>query len=995
MIEKLAITLTEHALWGPILQPVLVSEEPSGYLSIQEILISRSSFFPQLIDSEKEIVQITEKVSDKALMKSYSKEKILVDFYKKVSPETIERYIRPAIENAHRKIIGIIQHSSVSIYLRAGVKIRVLYDTDKVLTLKKPSQVIFNFHKDSDLGLRYFISLKNENEEFDLYSKTYHSLCNVPAVLVIDHMLHTFSDIDVKKLIPFFTKRHIDVPASAEKDYIKKFIRNCVEKYDVNSVGIEIREIKPDKSAVLSLTNDLNMWPVLNLNFKYGDRLFPIDSPNKKNVFAIERKADTSLSWFYSDKEWENSVIDILLENGLEKAGINFFSTKKTEEDFSSADNYTTMIEWLQHHSELLKHFEFTQKLPDKIYFIGEISVNTDIETKQDWFDVHVVAIFGEFKIPFARFRNHILNNTREYLLPDNTIAILPQEWFTRYYELMLFSKKSDEKIRLKKHHFRIVDLIQGKTQPTFSIDSISNPDIPKELTAELRNYQQKGFFWLVHLLENNFGGCLADDMGLGKTIQTIALLEYIKSLNKITKTIPKHVLYKQKNIKEGTKDVVQLSIFDAITANEFNTESTETSTDSVFPSLIVMPTSLIHNWQNELKKFAPNLKVYIYSGAKRMKSVEIYKIFNLYDVILTTYGTLRNDIESLQHCQFHHLILDESQYVKNPDSQSYKAVKQINALYKLALTGTPIENSLTDLWAQLNIVNEGLLGSHTAFRNAYINPINKNNKAKEEALQRIIQPFILRRTKDEVTPELPPLSQETVYCDMSEDQQASYNAEKNKLRNSLLLNDAGFDPQKIAFMTLQGLTRLRLLANHPLLMDNGYTGDSGKFEQIIMRFETLKSEKHKVLIFSSFVKHLQLLADYFVKEQWDYAWLSGSTPAANRESEINKFMTNPDVNCFFISLKAGGVGLNLTAADYVFIIDPWWNPASEMQALSRSHRIGQDKNVMVYRFISSETIEEKIRHLQESKSKLAETFITSNNPLKNLNREEMAGLIE
>jgi SNF2 family DNA or RNA helicase len=376
------------------------------------------------------------------------------------------------------------------------------------------------------------------------------------------------------------------------------------------------------------------------------------------------------------------------------------------------------------------------------------------------------------------------------------------------------------------------------------------------------------------------------------------------------------------------------------------------------------------------------------------LKSNDIYKIFGHYDVVLTTYGTLRNDIDILQYCHFHHLILDESQYVKNQDSMSYKSVKQINALHKIALTGTPVENSLTDLWAQLNIVNEGLLGSQNSFRNAYINPILKNNKAKEDALLRIIEPFILRRTKDEVAPELPPLSQETVYCDMSDEQQVVYNEEKNKLRSSLLINDSSLDHQKMSFLTLQGLSRLRLLANHPVLMDDEYAGDSGKFEQIIMRFETLKSENHKVLIFSSFVKHLRLLADYFEKENWKYAWLSGSTPAASRQTEIERFKNDPEINCFFISLKAGGVGLNLTAADYVFIIDPWWNPASEMQALSRSHRIGQDKKVMVYRFISSDTIEEKIRNLQESKSKLAETFITSSNPLKNLNREEMIALV-
>lgn len=982
MNEKLIVTLTEHAVWGPILQPVLVKEELSGALTILEIVSSKSTFFVYLNKSEQEIVILAEKVSDKTLMKNYSKEKNLAVFHNKVSPDTIDRYIRPIIEGFHRKTVSVLQSSQLELYFRNAIKTRVLYDVDRIIVPPNLSQVVFNFQKDNDNGLRYFISLKSNNEEFDLYSKSYYGLCNEPAVLVINHKLHTFNDIDIKKLIPFFTKRNILVPLTAEKTYIKKFIKSCVEKYEVNASGIEIREVCPIKKAILSLNSDWNMVPVLHLNFKYDDKVFPVDSPNKKNVFVNEQNGNSTLTWFYPDKIWENEMTSILLDAGLVKSGINHFSIRANNEQNVDSEDIASMVEWLSLHNEILKGFEFSQSLPEKTYFIGEISVNTDIDTKQDWFDIHVMAVFGDFKIPFARFRNHILNNIREYILPDDTIAILPLEWFTNYYELMLFSKKTDDKIRLKRHHFGIVNLLQGKKRIEFEDFVYNNefPAVPQGIKAELRNYQHKGFAWLVHLYEHHFGGCLADDMGLGKTLQTITLLQYVSNVNKkqLAETLPN-------TKKKSIVDSAQLSIFDT-------TEEPEIIT---LPSLIVMPTSLIHNWQNELKKFAPSLKVFIYSGVKRLKSNDIFKVFGFYDVILTTYGTLRNDIDILQHCQFHHLILDESQYIKNPDSMAYKSVKQIHSLHKLALTGTPVENSLTDLWAQLNIVNEGLLGTQNSFRNAYLNPILKNNKAKEEALLRIIQPFILRRTKDEVAPELPPLSQETVYCDMSEEQQTAYNEEKNKLRSSLLKNDMNFDHQQMAFLTLQGLSRLRLLANHPVLMDNEYAGDSGKFEQIIMRFETLKSENHKVLIFSSFVKHLRLLADYFEKENWKYAWLSGSTPAASRQTEIEKFKNDAEMNCFFISLKAGGVGLNLTAADYVFIIDPWWNPASEMQALSRSHRIGQEKNVMVYRFISSDTIEEKIRNLQESKSKLAETFITSSNPLKDLNKDEMVELID
>jgi SNF2 family DNA or RNA helicase len=1000
MSEKLIITLTEHAHWGTLLQPVLVRVEPSGYLTILEVVGSRSTYLTQLEAIEKEIVLLAEKVSDKVLMKNYSKETNIAEFHKKVSKETIDRYIRPLIENYHRKVIDVLQQTDLTLYHRYGVKNRVLYEVDRILIPKGLSEVVFNFKKDNEAGFRYFIHVKCQEERIDLYEKPHFMICNEPAALVIDRTLHRFNDIDIKKLLPFFTKKYIEVPATAEQTYIKTFVRNCVEKYEVQADGVDIQQITPYKKGILSLDPDWSMMPVLYLNFKYGDNQFALDAIDKKCVFAHETKNGTAIRWFYLDKAWEQSLVDLLLEGGLVKYGINHFTIPKRNIDDNIEASTATIIEWLQFHPEIIEQFEFTQNIPDKRYFLGEISVNKSIENKQDWFDIHIVAEFGSFKIPFLRFRNHILNNIREYMLPDETIAILPNEWFTKYYELMLFSTHEKESLVLKKHHFEIINQIEAKEQNrnTAPPEKVEVLETPAKLQAELRNYQQKGFSWLVHLYENNFGGCLADDMGLGKTLQTIALLQYIAGLcrHSSTNEVKEVNNISEIKISETRTNAIerQLSIFDEL-GNSNNANPIAVNEISIPTSLVVMPTSLLHNWQNELKRFAPNLKVYLYSGSKRLKSIDIHKVFKYFDVVITTYGTLRNDINLLQTCTFHHLILDESQYVKNPDSMIYKAVKQIKAQHKVALTGTPIENSLTDLWAQFNIVNEGLLGSLPSFQRAYINPITKQNKSKEEALLRIIHPFLLRRTKSEVAPELPPLSQETVYCDMSESQQQRYDEEKNKLRNSILINDNDLDAHKLAFLTLQGLTRLRLLANHPKLWEEDYVGDSGKFEQVIMRLETLKSENHKVLIFSSFVKHLRLLADHFDKEYWKYAWLSGATAASSREGEIEKFTNNPDVNCFLISLKAGGVGLNLTAADYVFILDPWWNPASEMQALGRAHRIGQQKNVMVYRFISTGTIEEKIRNLQESKSKLADTFINSSNPLKGLNQSELVHLID
>ena len=948
MDKKIALAISEHPLWGYVFQPVIVYEETSGVLSIIEIATESSSQDLQLNDLSQKVLTLSLSYCDHSLMKNFSKEKSLKTFYSKVSSDTINRYIRPNIEGYHRKIIRLLYSSGMPLYYRSDVKSRNLWPQDRIRVTEKPSQAVFTFIKDIESGLHYYISVEGESGAIELYSKNCISLSEEPAAIVTNKVLLFFEDIDVKKLIPFFTKKVITVPSSSENQYLKTFVRTCLLKFKVNAVGVNIREIEPEKEAHISFEADWHGKPTLLMSFYYEKKKYPLDYSNKKIVIVDENGGDISLRWFYPNKQWENDLIKLLLDNGLQQTGPSHFSYSEKMISELNGD-FSDMVDWINSHKDILQLFHFSQNIFDQTYYLGEISMETNLETGRDWFDLQCIVVFGDFRIPFCRFRNHILENRREYLLPDGTIAILPAEWFDRYYELMLFGKSSGDNFHLKRSQFKLAEPFEVISQeillPTNNQDF---PEVPSTLKAELRPYQINGFHWLVWLYNNGLGGCLADDMGLGKTVQTIALLEYI---------------YSQESFEH-------------------------------LPSLIVMPTSLLYNWQNEIRKFAPGLKFYVYSGIKRLKSDETYTHFRKFDIILTTYGTLRNDIELLKSFRFHHLIMDESQYVKNPDSLTYKAVKQIDAHYKIALTGTPLENSLTDLWAQFNLVNENMLGSYNGFRNAYVNPINLENKEREEALLRIIQPFLLRRTKQEVTPELPQLLEETLYCDMSQQQKEFYQREKNKLRNSLLDDKILAQPQHLSILTLQGLTRLRLLANHPTLVEPDYNGDSGKFEQIIMRFETLRSEGHKVLIFSSFVKHLRLLANHFDKEQWLYAWLSGSMNSADRDREIGRFTNSPEISCFFISLKAGGVGLNLTAADYVFIIDPWWNPASEMQALSRSHRIGQDKKVIVYRFISSKTIEEKIKLLQEEKAKLAATFVTSGNPLANLGREEISRLL-
>jgi SNF2 family DNA or RNA helicase len=330
---------------------------------------------------------------------------------------------------------------------------------------------------------------------------------------------------------------------------------------------------------------------------------------------------------------------------------------------------------------------------------------------------------------------------------------------------------------------------------------------------------------------------------------------------------------------------------------------------------------------------------------------------------------------------------------IKNPGSAVYRAMTRLKSDFKLVLTGTPVENSLTDLWSQLNCVNPGLLGDLSFFRREFARPIEKDGDDTQEGkLRKIIKPFILRRTKEMVASDLPPVTEQTVFCDMTEEQNKLYEEEKSSVRNSILNSIETTGLEKSAIIVLQGLMKLRQLSNHPVMAYEDYKSGSGKFETVLQDMESVISEGHKILVFSSFVKHLALYSAELQRKRIRFSMLTGAS--TNREKIVSTFQDDPENRIFLISLKAGGVGLNLTAADYVFILDPWWNPASEMQAMSRAHRIGQDKNVFVYKYITTNSIEEKITRLQERKSKLADTFITSNNPLKEIDIKQILDII-
>ncbi|MCL1937990.1 MAG: DEAD/DEAH box helicase [Candidatus Azobacteroides sp.] len=951
MNEKLVLIVSEHRQFGWKFSLHLAEIQVGEGFALRGVPNAADEMKKGTGEAELALIRAMEEISDEALMKAYTKEKDKT----KIPSNTIDNLIRPRIERQCTKILQLAQQAHTPVYYRQDIKSKVFSEFNHLEILPEFSHCLFNFIKDEN-GLRYFISLTYQEQEIVLQQEPAIVLSDNPCIVLLKNKIHQVKNIESKKLVPFFTKTHVNVPASTEKIYIQKFIIKTIPKYEVRIEGIEMREKFPQKQAILTLDEDFFQCLRFSLLFQYDNqRLNPALQKKKKIVGVEEINGIEHIYWFERDSEWESRLFNILIENGLQSDKNNRFYF---ESEFGCVQKYG-LIEWMNRHAEVLEEFRIEQSM-DHPFYQGKTNIESYLSEQIDWFDLRVEVVFDCFRIPFGHFRRHILNGNPEYVLPDGRIFILPEEWFQRYHDVLLHSKDTEKGVRLKKMYVGLLNNISDfflkdrqKEIEAFQTPAVY-PVASEKLDRTLRTYQKQGFYWLSHLHKLHFGGCLADDMGLGKTLQTIALLDTIYS-----------------NAKQS---------------------ALQTSGHFIPASLVVVPTSLLHNWKNELQKFAPDLKAYIHAGNKRLRTIDIDKIFNWYQVIITSYSTVRNDIEYLSLYSFYYVILDESQYIKNPDSILYGAVKSLNASHRLVITGTPIENSLTDLWAQFNFINPGLLGNLSSFKENYINKIIKeNNKMTEESLLHLIQPFFLRRTKEEVAVDLPPLSQEIVFCDMTEAQEEVYNKEKNSIRNHLLEDKEQFISNK--FYALQSLMRLRLLSNHPVLTDAEYTGDSGKLDQILLYFESIRASGHKVLIFSSFVKHLRLLAQSFDKEGQKYALLTGQTPQQSREDEINRFNRNEDVHCFLISLKAGGTGLNLTAADYVFIIDPWWNPAVEMQALSRSHRIGQNKNVMVYRFISSNSVEEKILHLQTFKSRLSGTFITSNNPLEDLGDKEIEEL--
>lgn len=972
---RVVYSLFEHEYLGYLCEPYAVQVNSRGELTLlnQSISLKNCKEFSANFDEiDWELIKLLDAIQQDNILKKFNPKKYNArEFFLKVydaqkGDKLLQEAIEGFVENHKAEVLERLTHKPLFIMGNDGNPA-----WQRVELMSDKAKVYFHFNRKED-STHYFPIVKHAGERLLIRNPNTLVLCDEPAWLLCNHKLYRFDKhVDGKKLRPFLQRNHIVIPKNVEDQYYRKFVAPLIANYEVYAQGFEIRyqsdkpvpiltisEVSKTKQLATTLFGNAenNEKPteseeseiVFDLSFQYGNRLFRFDSFAANANVSIEKNGDEYI--FHKirrEVRLEKNKIQTLKDLNLDIRHGRCVLPK------------AAAFAWLQTQLETLENegFSIRQNVEnDKQYFLGYSSIEISIEEVNDWFDVYAIVKFGEFEIPFIKLKNLILNKKREFKLPNGQIAVIPEVWLTHYSELFAFAEydPDEEKLILKKHHLGIVqDLSDGSLAKTVmsrrleqlqDFQEIKEYDIPKSFKGHLRPYQKAGYDWMRFLGEYNLGGCLADDMGLGKTVQTLALL----------------LAQKDKGVSE--------------------------------PSLLVMPTSLLYNWELEAQKFTPSLKVFVYTGTNRDKN----KLqFDDYDLILTSYGILRIDIEYIKNYRFNYVILDESQAIKNPSSNISRAVTELNARHRLILTGTPLENSTMDLWTQMSFVNPGLLGSQSFFRSHYQTPIEKyNDAAKTQKLFGLIKPFLLRRHKAQVALDLPSKVENIHFCNMTEAQEERYEEAKSYYRNLILESIEENGVNKSQMTVLQGLTKLRQLANHPLLIDSSYEGDSGKMEEVVTKLEGALAGNHKILIFSQFVRHLDILRNYLNESAIDYAYLDGST--IDRHAQVDKFQNDDNVKIFLISLKAGGVGLNLTAADYVFLLDPWWNPAAEAQAIDRAHRIGQTKTVFTYKFITKNTVEEKIVRLQRNKQKLFNDLITAEESfVKSLSKDDIMALLD
>ncbi len=797
-------------------------------------------------------------------------------------------------------------------------------------------------------GLTMDIGGRMEGEVFSALKSTFRVISTQPAWALLGNYVIPVANPEVLDLVPHLS---ITIPLSDEAVFRERFLPRLAERLPLRGDVVEVQEIVADPVPRLYLREEEGTFRA-TLAFGYGDYEVEYD-PKAPPVHAINEPGTWSIVRIHRQQAREKDYHQLLTDvrYGLKRAGYEFGPAAfQLRARTHPLDFLTKCIPLLAeagfeiYGQENLKSARLKRATP-----VLRVSISSGI----DWFDIEAVAVYDDQTVSLKEVLKAIRRGERYIKLADGTFGQIPEEWLQRYKHLFGMTEETERGVRVRDTQLALLEPLltdaaevqaaqdfQERRERLRTFEKIVPQPLPQGFRGELRPYQKAGVDWLHFLHEYRFGGILADDMGLGKTIQVLAFLQSLKERGEAERA-----------------------------------------------SLLVVPKSLLVNWQREIARFTPEMRVLEFTGAGRKKDPSI---FDQYDLILITYGTMLRDVEFLRSYRFHYVILDESQAIKNPLAKTSRAARLLNADHRLVMTGTPVENTTFELWSQVAFVNPGLLGSLDYFKEAFANPIeSERNEDAANFLRKLVYPFILRRTKAQVTPELPPRTERVLFTDLEPDQRKIYNRVRDYYRAELLrlIERSGMDDARMRI--LEGLLRLRQVCIHPALVEPTYRGESAKFELLTEILDTLLAEGHKALVYSQFVEVLKLVRKHLDERGVRYAYLDGQT--RDRHGQVDLFQNDPNVPFFLLSLKAGGVGLNLTAAEYVIHLDPWWNPAVEMQAADRAHRIGQEHPVFIYKFIARDTVEEKILQLQEQKRGLVEQLISAESGFfKSLTREDV-----
>lgn len=846
-----------------------------------------------------------------------------------------------------------IEKGSLSITVSSLVPVKVsvlkpsfelsVDERDDTFEIRGKLQLNGKAYKMEDIRLRYQYFVEINKELFLIDNPNFLSLIDFfkqnQNSLVIDHHAYTIFQYDILA--------KLEEKVKINYSYLKTATRKQIIEQGFDLENEQIIYLTESEDFVL-------LTPVM----RYGNLEIPviskkqIQSKDKRgNLFWLARDEARELQFITTIAKMHPYFMEQMDEFSMQLHADCFYMHRK---NFLQPDWFLAAFEsWRSKGIAILGFNELKNNALSPYAAQITIHVNSGI----DWFETGIKVKFNKELVSLKHLHKSIRNKSKFVQLGDGTMGILPDVWLEKFEAYFGAGEIIGDKLLTPNINFETVanlydlEMLDAESQDRLALyrskltdfEFIKTVSVPDELQATLRDYQKDGLNWLNFLDGFNFGGCLADDMGLGKTIQILAF-----------------ILSQRKKVTQNT-------------------------------NLIVVPASLVFNWLQEIKKFAPTLRVLTVYGADR--SFEATH-FDAHEVVLTSYGTLLSDVRWLKEYRFNYIFLDESQIIKNPDSQRYKAVRLLKSRNKIVMTGTPIENNTFDLYGQFSFACPGLLGSREQFKQLYSVPIDQfKDKRRAEELHKRIHPFLLRRTKEQVASELPDKTEMVIFCEMGKAQREIYESCRTEIRE-YLMGTSEDELTKSSMHVLQGITKLRQICNSPAILNNEkYYGDaSAKMDVLIEQIES-KSPYHKILVFSQFVTMLDLVRAELESRKIAFSYLTGQTK--KRAEVVQSFQERSEIRVFLISLKAGGVGLNLTEADYVYLIDPWWNPAVEKQAIDRTYRIGQHKNVMAVRLICPDTIEENIMLMQDNKKEIASGLVKSEVSIfKSLTKKELLELI-